>query len=69
MIAGLELMMDAGSIDEEVGGELQSNIRLLIVYDFEMIKLQMQGGGVKVMMVVMFLCDCRWIERVSEKLC
>ena len=48
---------------------LQLIILLLIVCEMELIKLQKNCDEVKVMMAGMFVCDCRWIGGVSEKIC
>ena len=48
---------------------LQLNMVLLIVCQLELINLQMNYGGVKVMMVGMILCNFRWIGALSEELC
>ena len=49
--------------------QLQLNTVLLIVFEIELIKMQMKCAGVKVMVFGMLVCDWRWIGEVSEKLC
>ena len=49
--------------------ELQFNTQLLIVCKLELINLQKNYGGVKVIMIGTFVCDCRWIGEVSEYVC
>ena len=48
---------------------LQLNHILLIVCDLELIKLQINYGGVKVMVFGMLVCDWRWIGGESEDVC
>lgn len=48
---------------------LQLIMLLLIFCELELIKLQKNCGEVKVMMVGMILCNCRWIGGLSEEIC
>ena len=49
-------------------GTIACCVLFLIVCDLELIILQMNGGGMKVMMVVMFVCNCRRIGAMSEEI-